>query len=88
MSYVPSHTCLLSCTFSNVLLNNLIMFVRHGNMCVTLLTSARDDVRFVTVLKLDETTTGKYVFILGTAQGDISCNSTRRRSALSQEITA
>ena len=58
------------------------MFLRYDKMRVTLLTSARDDDRYVTVLKLNETTTVSYVFILGTAQDDISCNSTRRRSAL------
>ena len=42
-------------------------------MCVTLLIE-RDDGRYVTVLKLDETTIGRYVFILATAQGDISCD--------------
>ena len=40
-------------TFSNVRVpsNNLTMFLRYDEMCVTLLTSARDDDRYVTVLK-------------------------------------
>ena len=77
-------------TFSNAQVppNNLTMFLRYDKMRVALLTSARDDDRCVTVLKLDETTTRSYVFILETAQDDISCNSTRRRSLLSQEITS
>ena len=69
-------------------LNNLTIFLRYDKMCDTLLTSARDDDRYETVVKLNETTTGRCVFILGTARDDISCNSTRRRSVLSQEITA
>ena len=48
----------------------------------------RDVGRYVTVLKLNETTIGRYVFILATEQDDISCNSTRRRTVLPQEITA
>ena len=77
-------------TFSNVQVppNNLTMFLRYDKMFVILFTSARDDDRYVTVLKSNETTTGSYVFIFGTAQDDISCNCTRRRSVLSQEINA
>ena len=37
--------------------------------CVTLLTEL-DDGRYMNILKLDETTTGRYVFILATAQDD------------------
>ena len=45
----------------------------------------RDDGRYVTVLKLDETTIGRYVFILATAQDNTSCNSTRWRSFYSKK---
>ena len=55
-------------------------------MCVTLLTSAGDDDRYVTVVKLDETTTGRYVFIFATAQDNISCNSKRKYFQLSRVL--
>ena len=47
-------------------------------MCVTLLTSARDDDLYVIVLILNETTIGRYVFILATARDETAIGSIQR----------
>ena len=81
MSHVPGQTYNCCLQFNNIA---TIIFRQDVRYFAT----ERDDGRYVTVLKRNETTIGRYVFIVATAQDGIYCKSTRRRSVLSREKTA
>ena len=69
------------------MLNNLTMFLRYDKICVTLLTE-RDDGRYMNVLKLNETTIDRYVFIPPTGRDNDRSIQRNNRTTSFQIISA